>query len=294
MSYVDLPLEARNLMRALAGAPAQEYVQHLLDVGLTRAWAQPLSTLADARAGFLEPRQCLQAALGHYAFLRRGRDRQELAHLARESIAEAQLASDIPIVERRDGSSVWKCFEARCESAGRKPLPELNYGPVAGLVELAQEIYQQDGVGSIAQWIGDAVVRTGRLEAEFERIVDIRGVGPKFASVFLRDVVFVLDVEDTIAPVDRLYLQPIDKWIRMSAPLILDSDQQHSAAGSEDTPRAGNEGRPDWVLAGKLAKYARLAGVQGTRLNMGASWLGSREGKSPHAFLQHLRRLRSG
>lgn len=292
MAYVDLPPEARRLLRALAGDPADSYLHQLTGVHLSRAWSLPVPSLSDARAGLLESRKCLQAMLGHYAFLRRGRDRQELGALALAALDEAERSADVPIIERSDGRSVWHCFEGLCDAAGRKPLRELNYGAVVGLVELAQEIHRQDGVGSIAQWIGDAAVRTGRIEAEFDRIVDIRGVGPKFASVFLRDVACLLDIEDTIAPVDRLYLQPIDKWVRLASPVILDAGSGgQGAAPNRDVGDGSGESRPDWVLAGKLSKHARIAGVQGTRLNMGLSWLGMREGKSPQGFTHHLRRL---
>ena len=277
MPFVEISPAARSLMRALAGAPADRYIEQTLQQSLGRLCGQALPSLSAARTALLDPHASLSASLGHYAFLRRGRDRNELGSIARKALVDAESDGGGPLLERPDGRSVWACFQSLCEEAGRKPYAELNYGPVAGLVELAQEIYRADGVGSLAQWVGDAVVRSGRHEPELNSIVDIRGVGPKFASVFLRDVCHLLNLEDKIAPIDRPYLQPIDKWIRLVAPLVLDSRDDESL--------------PDWVLAGKIAKYTRQTGTSGIRFNMGASWLGGRESTSTQAYEHTLRNL---
>jgi hypothetical protein len=51
----------------------------------------------------------------------------------------------------------------------------------------------------------------GRVHTAFERVDKIRGVGPKIASFFLRDVAVHFEIEP---PGDREPLQPIDVWAR--------------------------------------------------------------------------------
>ena len=40
----------------------------------------------------------------------------------------------------------------------------------------------------------------------------------------------------------------------------------------------------DWVLAGKLTKYARRSGASGLKLNMGATYFGTQEVREPERF----------
>jgi len=281
MSLIDIRPEARTLMQALAGSSADRYFTEILGPALGRTAGIPLRTLDDAEALFLSPYGCLQAAFGHYAFLRRGKDRLELGEIALEALRRTCDPRDAgTLLEAPSGLLVWSRFEEVCTERRRRPMPELNVGVIAGLVELAQEIHRSAAGGSLAQWLADAIVRTGRVEPEFMRIVDIRGVGPKFASVFLRDAVHILDLEDSVENVDRLYLQPIDKWIRLVGEYLLN--------------RTGEDRPADWVLAGKLAKYARHSGVSGVRFNMGATYLGAREARSSQDFDSMLRELAVG
>jgi hypothetical protein len=110
--------------------------------------------------------------------------------------------------------------------------------------------------------------------------VDIRGVGPKTTSTFLRDVALLYGLEDQIDHIDRLYLQPVDRWTRLLAEMIVaELDEEHVA---------------DWIIAGKLAKYTRRAGVSGVRFNMGTSYFGTRRVFSPERLPECLNSLLAG
>lgn len=277
MTSFELRPEARALMLALAGEPAERYVDELLVPGVSKAARTRIESAEALEQLFLDPYACLTAVFGYYAFMRRGKDRLELG-----DIGASAWTTTYPepgpqsFTEARAGERVWESFEALCAERNRKPNENLNYGVVVGLVEFAQEAYEATNGGSVAHYVCDAVERTGRIESEFMRIVDIRGVGPKFASIFLRDVVDVLDLEEEVANVDRLYLQPMDKWVRLAARQLLPEEEADSA---------------DWVLAGKLAKVARHSGVSGVRFNMGATYLGARGSRSPEEFASNLRHL---
>ena len=277
MSFVELKPRALALMRSLSSDYSDEYVEDSLLPGLSRE----LDCSCDAetvRQRLLEPYHGLRTLYGFYAFQRRGKDRHELSGLALKALSAACRESAFSqFLALTDGDLIWQSYLEVCRREGRKPLEQLNRGVLVGLAELAQEIYQLDGTGSIVNWIVAGANLTSRLEPQFLRIVDIRGVGPKVTSVLLRDVVYLYNLESRIDPVDRLYVQPIDKWLRLVAPHVIEEP--------------GIEDAADWVLAGKLAKYTRRAGVSGVRFNMGVSAFGARHGASAGGFSRALEEL---
>jgi hypothetical protein len=267
-----------QLVRALAGDRADRYISEFLLQPLQRLLGQGPATIGDVRDAFSDPYLCLRAFYGHYAFSRRGKDRSDLSEAAVRALDDTCKEDGFEsFLDEENGNRLWEAFVSICRERNIKPVEQLNRGIIAGLAELAQEIYRLDNVGSIAGWVLKGVLQTDRLEPEFLRIVDIRGVGPKITSLFLRDTVHIYGLESQIDRMDRLYIQPIDKWLRLLAPYVIDEP--------------GSDSPADWVLAGKLAKYARLGGVSGIRFNMGATYFGIREVKVPAMLDQVVRAL---
>ncbi|HLK13872.1 MAG TPA: hypothetical protein VKT78_03620 [Fimbriimonadaceae bacterium] len=261
--------------RAIAAGPADRYLSELLghSLGGTRGeWIESeIATLLD------DPVGCLRAVYGRYAFARRGKERKALADLATGAL-DAALSDGRPLANLSI-EDVWRNYCEASEAAGRKAAPDLNRGVVVGLAGFAQAIAQESGT-SLARYAADCAKETGRIESVFFDIVELRGVGPKVAATMLRDWIFVFGVEERVAHRDSIYLQPIDRWMRAAAPYLL-----------EDT---GSDAFPDWILAGKLGKAARAAGVSGIRLNMGVCWLGLEASAHPAPegrFLELLGRL---
>lgn len=263
MPYVEIDPHSVAVLQAISGEVAQQYIESVLLPSLKRAMHLHGDSVSEIREGFSNPYRCLLGFYGHYAFSRRGKDREELgsiANVALKNVADESHFDDL--LSRADGSVLWDAFDAECRERHHKNPEQLNRGLIQGMVELAQEIYRIDRVGSITEWIAKGVRDTRFIEPQFLRIVDIRGVGPKNTSTFLRDVVFLYDLEEGLDHANRLYVQPIDRWIRMLATDIVTEIDAASAA--------------DWIIAGKIAKYARHAGVSGVRFNMGATYFGTR------------------
>lgn len=269
-TWIDLRPESAALFQILSGEPADRYIAAALFPPLGRLCRTAAERKSIAEA-LLDPYFCLRALLGHYAFNRRGRERGCLSELAVVALRRTVAPEGFDrYLERCDAVDLWENFVAVCREEGQKPVEQAHRSVVSGFLELAQDLRQDGGSGSLAAWLAESVERTGRLEPNFLRLVEMRGVGPKAASQILRDVVFLFDLEERLDPADRLYLQPIDKWTRAAAPYVIDE------------PNAND--LPDWILAGKLAKYARRAGVSGVRFNMGIRWFGSREVRAPEFF----------
>ena len=261
----------------MSGERADYYVGEMLVPALARACRShhEIESICNRLMG---PYRCLEAVYSHYAFARRGRDRFELSEIAVEALHRTSSEDDFgQFLGLSNAETLWGAFVAVCQEKGRKPMEQLNGGVVAGMAELAQEVYQIDGAGSIAAWVQKGVLQTGRIEPQFLRMVDVRGIGPKITSLFLRDLVFLFQLEEEIDHADRLYVQPIDKWIRMIAPYVIDEPNADDLA--------------DWILAGKLSKYARRAEVSGIGFNMGTTWFGMREVRAPEFFDSAVRHV---
>ncbi len=262
MRIGEMGTETVLIFRALAGDCADRYASEMLLGPLGRILGAGPHNIADVRDALLDPYLCLRAFFGHYAFSRRGKDRATLSELAMDALEEVAGGDRIgQFLALDSGIRLWEAFEDRCRENRIKSNEQQNRGVVQGTAELAQEV-SQIGLRSIADWVRKGVLETDRMEPQFLRVVDIRGVGPKITSQFLRDLTYLFSLEERIERADRIYIQPIDKWIRALAPFVV--------------PEPNAEGMADWVLAGKLNKYSRWAGVSPVRFNMGATYFGIR------------------
>lgn len=278
MPYLDLDSQAKVLLETMAGTYADRYISELMLPHLQAAIHADTPSIQDITALMLDPYVSLQAFYAHYAFARRGRDRRELADLAVQALKRVtSRATIVDLLRDEDGSQIWDAFSELCCIRHRKPAEQLNRGLIGGMVELAQEIFALDEVGSISNWIVQGVLQTGRIEPQFLRIVDIRGVGPKTTSTFLRDLVFLYNVEGPLDHQDRLFVQPVDRWLRLMSAYVIPEDGVPDAA--------------DWIIAGKIAKYARRAGVSGVRFNMGSTFFGLMEVQNPSRFRECINAL---
>ena len=235
----------------MSGPKADHYIGEVLVPSLARPCrtTQSLNAVAEQLNNSY---RCLEMIFGHYAFARRGRDRFDLSEIALESLHRACKEDEFgSFLALDDAESLWTVFDSVCRERGRKSMEQLNVGVIAGIAELAQEIYRLDGSGNIAAWIVKGVQQTRRIEPQFLRMVDVRGIGPKITSLFLRDMVLLFGLEEMLEHSDRLYVQPIDKWMRAIAPFVIEEPNAENLA--------------DWILAGKLSKYARKAGFSGIR-----------------------------
>ena len=227
---------------------------------------------------YMTARGSLLAFYCHYAFARRGKDREDLSNFALEAVQQVQGDGEFEdILKLDEGTVLWEAFSAICQEKRRKNNESQNRGLIQGMLELAQEIYKEDGNGSIANWMMKGVAETRKLETHFERIVDIRGVGPKSTSTFMRDVVHMFDMEQQVEPADRIYIHPIDRWLRMMARYLVPEPSMDKAA--------------DWIIAGKISKYSRRAGVSGIAFNMGSTYFGQKLVKDPANFEEFLKKI---
>jgi hypothetical protein len=72
---------------------------------------------------------------------------------------------------------------------------------------------------NIFGWSVDAI-RTDRSAEAYNELTSIYEIGDKLATLYLRDVTLVSNLEPTIQPESYIYLQPIDTWVKQVADAI--------------------------------------------------------------------------
>lgn len=274
------PLDSKaiQLYQLIAGQYCDKYVSNFLIPQLQKATKKELATLEEWQTELDNPLSSLQVFLGYYGFARRGKDRDECSRTALKALNQVLETRSIQeLLEQPDGTQLWEAYEAECQVKDRKSNEGQNRGLVQGILELAQEIYREDKNGSITTWLVDGVDNSDRLEPQFLRIVDIRGVGPKSTSTYVRDIAFLYNLEQDIHPADRIYIQPVDRWLRAITEYVVPEPNMEKAA--------------DWVVAGKINKYARLAKVSGVKFNLGLTYFGQRVVRDPERFSSEIKKL---
>jgi hypothetical protein len=101
-------------------------------------------------------------------------------------------------------------------------------------------------------------IERGDIKKLYKDLMDITSVGPKIASLYLRDLVDLYDLESKIAPEDLMLLQPVDVWVRKVA------------------QKTGiiNYGASDEEIQKSILLVCQKAGVSALRFNQGAWYLG--------------------
>ncbi|MBX3095985.1 MAG: hypothetical protein KF812_03910 [Fimbriimonadaceae bacterium] len=252
---IELTPEDRKILRYLALHYGAEFARRRVVAPQIRILQ--LDEESKLREDLLLARPSLKVFFSQYAFGRRGKERDSLVPCMMRTIDQFDVES---ARSQRSGEPLWEAFLAMAEERNVRPNENQNRGVIQGMLELVQEIYRIDGVGSIAGWVVNGVLKTGQLEPQFMRLVDIRGLGPKNTSTYLRDLSYLFELNDLIRPAHRIHALTVDRWLRGLAPYIF--------------PEEGLEKAVDWVLAGKAQKYARRAGVIPSLLTMGVTGFG--------------------
>ncbi|MBL8068034.1 MAG: hypothetical protein JNM28_06270 [Armatimonadetes bacterium] len=266
------------IYRTIAGEYADKYLATFLIPQLEKSTGKTAESLEDWVEVLDEPEASIRVFLGAYAYARRGKDRDLYARTTLRALDQVLESTPIDeLLTAGDGVALWDAFIVQCERRAIKPNESQNRGIVQGIPELAQEIFALDGCGSICGWVADGIEQTSNIEPQFNRIVDIRGVGPKSTSTFLRDLVLIYGLEAKVNPADRIHIQPVDRWTRLATTYCV--------------PEPHDDRLADWIVAGKVNKYARRAKVSGIRFNLGLTYFGQRVVREPSRFDAEMKAL---
>jgi hypothetical protein len=156
----------------------------------------------DAEPG---PRRGLALFLGQYAYERQGRSRS-YPHAAYFAVTQGSQSLDAP--------EIWLAFKR--ELAGGKlnemlnPLNHARPGCKCARCTFADTSGQLLDVVEVTR----SFLVAGQVWRAYDHVKQVRGVGPKVASFFLRDLAVKFQITP---PRNRELLQPIDVWVRRVA-----------------------------------------------------------------------------
>ncbi len=273
-------MEVEAILNRLAGEKAEKFQHEVLYPQMARAMRIQLPNSQAVRDALADPYYAFRVMLGYYAFAKRGNDRAEYSGYALQALDKVLQGDKTNFSAFLSSGSapeqLWNAFVEVCRENQRKVNEQLNRGLIEGLAGYAAQLYADDEIGNIWMDIQQAIVQSGRVEAIYEKITGIKGIGPKVGALVLRDMVALYDLESQIEPGDFHYLQPVDTWIRRIGPMLTDEITDKTA---------------DWVIAGKLSKLCRRNRVSGVRFNQGMQFLAIVEVRDLERLKGYLRTL---
>jgi len=101
--------------------------------------------------------------------------------------------------------NVWKKFKNLVEQAHTKPNEQITEGIVRQILEKMSKENQHNLI---------VLLRKKSLQEAYEWLDSVRGIGPKIAAFFLRDLWSFIGVWQDTSELDLYCLQPIDRWVR--------------------------------------------------------------------------------
>lgn len=154
---------------------------------------------------------------------------------------------------------LWKEFKRKCQVEGIGANERINRNLLRKLGCFARKN------GNLFKWIKMEVENSGRVEQVFVQLINNGGMGKKTAAFFLRDTIWLFDLEEKIVKPDKLYIQPIDTWVRTISKFLW-----------EDFDHLRENDYIDFIIAKRIAEICGKLGVSGVKFNQGAWYFGSR------------------
>lgn len=151
---------------------------------------------------------------------------------------------------------LWNKFKGVCKNEGWGINRKLNEGVVRGLTSLTRD------EGNLISWIKNEIKENGKLDSIYLKLTENKGISQKKASFIIRDAVFLISFEDQIKRCDRLYLQPIDRWVKGIAKILFPNLH-------DNTERI--------VIAKILSGACTQFGISDIEFNQGAWYFGREE-----------------
>ena len=254
-----------NVVRFLAGNQG-EYLSGFLLPEISKIACSKIGDRRDAIAALNSPDVSTSFALYYFAFARAGGERAGYKNLALKMFETTK---------GKNFASVWPAFAELCRKAGVGANEKLNRRPIEGLMQVHHSGHFGDA--GLFAGIADQVRKTGVLAKTYLELLEVVGLGEKISAFLLRDLVWIYDLEERVAPTDRMFLQPIDVWVRRAAEAVF--------------MRPFPERVPSLTIGHLLAEACRQAQVSGIAFNQGAWFFGSQKVKKVDGYRKMLGEL---
>lgn len=250
--------EIRAVMRGLA-THAQGY-QNLFDKSLQEFDLSKQNLLqADVK-------KALKFIYAHFAFARAGGERAGYSDIAALAVDDFS-GTKVPL-----SNQLWERFKERCRGKGIKPNEKLTKGVVEGIASLA------DKQGNLFLWMGNEIRKSGELEPLLLEFTKLKGISVKIASFIIRDTVWLWGLEKRVRPKDKLYLQPIDRWVRRIAKILWPKFNREKEVN-------------ELIIAKRISEACESFDMSNVEFNQGAWYFASQEVRDENKLGEALKRL---
>jgi hypothetical protein len=190
-------------------------------------------------------RQALQLFAGSYAYEYLGAP----ANFGPAAVAAIRSSRTL------DPSATWSAFCSQV-AGGTNPQHNLLYHETSSCICVLCRLRDRGHLTNLVTRARDRL-QSDQVAFGHQELKSIRGIGPKLASFFLRDVAIRYDV----SPVsDRYLLQPVDLWIRRFVRRLACDEE----LGDYSIARwvVDHSSRPEWLNAGMWYFGAQIASQQ--------------------------------
>jgi hypothetical protein len=250
-----------------------ERISHCFQCGMRRIWEKyndhPINIW-----------NSLAIFLGSYAFERQGRNPGYS-----DAAVDALLACEQNNQGNLDNSTCMEIWQDFCNSLQQQnpnhknnPLyprnnPDniINLRNASSLIEVVLDTRMSEQDLTLTSYLKNQIENSGIRDA-FNLLKSIRGIGPKIASLYLRDLAIMMNI-DLNNDNNRFLLQPIDIWVERT--VIALSNQQLNKRQAAD-----------WVV-----NYSVRNLNQPELVNMGIWYFGSQIAKSEYNLYRVLNNI---
>lgn len=105
------------------------------------------------------------------------------------------------------------------------------------------------------------MITNGKVKELFDKLNEIKQIGPKLAGLYIRDIVFLYDLEKYLSIQQKLCCQPIDTWVKqvsLKLGIINKNDKKTD------------------LIATKIIEKCQQNGISPLLFNAGAWYIGAR------------------
>ena len=176
------------------------------------------------------------------------------------------------LVKEEDApQKVYSEFRKICGERSKKPNDKINKGLILEFLEKVKG----HSTGNLFVWLEESI-RSKGIESAYLELLRIHGINKKITSFILRDIVWLLDWEKSIAPKDLMYIQPVDTWLKQ-----ISFELWKDLHGKVD----------ELIIAKRIADRCSELGISSIHFNQGAWYFGSSEVKDGKLIGKYLNNL---
>jgi hypothetical protein len=199
----------------------------------------------------------LECFLENYAYERQG-SAQAYPVIARQTI-EKVFQGRLETVNSDQSTKAWAIYSeiAPRDYNGLKTNPLRNpmnsdYGVLTAMA--------RQKISNIANHVR-VLIKDGNTKTAHTFIDDIRGIGTKIASFYIRDIAYLGDLDESQIK-DQFYLQPLDTWLDQTYSILMKPEKRATLEEKQKTlvdlckqagcsPIGFNQGA--WIVGSKIA-----------------------------------------